>query len=376
MTKEQREKTARQLTYLLGCAVRKETPEAGRLSDADVDYILDLASHHMLAAAASMALQNAGIKNARTERSILKSHRRTIVYQSAWEEIKKHLDQEDIWYMPLKGILWKELYPDAIMREMSDYDILIDPSRARDVRTLMENLGFRTESFDQDIHDVYLKDPVLQFEIHTSLFGIVNMEKIHQYYVNVKDRLIPVRGCEYRFSPEDGYLFMIAHEYKHYRNSGTGLRSLLDTYVYLRTVKPDMDYIAAEAQKLGISEFEESNRMLALHLFDQMPLTDSEEEMLAYMLSSNVYGTMDNRVNNYRKKHGRFAQGKLGYLLTRLFVPMNDLKTSYPFFYKHKVLLPFLVIYRVFKVLLFHRDQIKYEWKSLKRLSDKKKKEQ
>ena len=66
MTKEQREKTARQLTYLLGCAVRKETPEAGRLSDADVDYILDLASHHMLAAAASMALQNAGIKNART----------------------------------------------------------------------------------------------------------------------------------------------------------------------------------------------------------------------------------------------------------------------------------------------------------------------
>ena len=33
---------------------------------------------------------------------------------------------------------------------------------------------------------------------------------------------------------------MIVHEYKHYSGGGTGLRSLLDTYVYLRKVPLDM----------------------------------------------------------------------------------------------------------------------------------------
>ena len=61
----------------------------------------------------------------------------------------------------------------------------------------------------------------------------------------------------------------MATQSKHYANKGTGLRSLLDTYVYVLQKGSHLDwsYIGKEAQKLGIAEFERNNRDLAMHLF-------------------------------------------------------------------------------------------------------------
>ena len=62
-------------------------------------------------------------------------------------------------------------------------------------------------------------------------------------------------GFEKHLSQEDFYLYVTSHEYKHYSAGGTGLRSVLDTYVYLQKAAPDMDYVTAEAEKLGMAEF-------------------------------------------------------------------------------------------------------------------------
>jgi hypothetical protein len=372
MTEEQIQIVRQQLIYLVGCAVRNEKAEADRIPEPET--VLDMASSHMLSAAAAMALKSAGFKSESIEKAVLVSHRNAILYQTAWNEIAAGLDQSGIRYMPLKGVVLKDLYPKVIMREMSDYDILIDPSRAGDVKAMMEELGFITESFQQTHHDLYFKPPILKFEMHTRLFSPTKVNKLYEYYKDVKDRLIPVQGSEYRFSPEDCYLYMIAHEYKHYCSGGTGLRSLLDTYVYLKKVKLDQNYIAAETEKLGISEFEETNRCLALHLFDNESLSQTEREMLEYMLSSCVYGTVDHQIKSYIKKTGGHINGRMGYILTRLFIPMNDLKAYHPFVYKHKILLPFLSVYRIIRVLLFDREQVKKEWLSLNHLSPEKKK--
>ena len=87
--------------------------------------------------------------------------------------------------------------------------------------------------------------------------------------------------------------------------------------------------------------------------------------MLEYMLSSCVYGTVDHQIKSYIKKTGGHINGRMGYILTRLFIPMNDLKAYHPFVYKHKILLPFLSVYRIIRVLLFDREQVKKEWLSL-----------
>ena len=113
---------------------------------------------------------------------------------------------------------------------------------------------------------------------------------------------------------------MIAHESKHYSAGGTGLRSVLDTYVFLSKVSLDMEYVEAEAEKLGIRDFEKENRSLAMRLFGGGELTAADREMLEYILSSGTYGTAVHKVEN-----------KL--------------------FYQHKVLLPFLPFYRTIRAI-------------------------
>ena len=162
-------------------------------------------------------------------------------------------------------------------------------------------------------------------------------------------------GYEKHFSPEDFYLYVTAHEYKHYTGGGTGLRSVLDTYVYLQKKKLDMDYVTAEAEELGMAEFEASNRSLAQHLFSGGELSQADKEMLEYILSSGVYGTMAHRVENKIRENGG---GKIRYALNRFFVPISKRNKNYavmagyyPFFYNHKILLPILPFYRTFRAM-------------------------
>ena len=144
--------------------------------------------------------------------------------------ILEKLEEAGIWYMPLKGSVLKDLYPRYGMRQMADNDILIDASRAEDVKSIMQSLGFTTECFGMSNHDIYHKPPVSNFEIHTALFGLSHEEKIYVYYRDVNSRLIKDEGkrCGWHFTPEDFYVYITAHEYKHFSGGGTGLRSFLD----------------------------------------------------------------------------------------------------------------------------------------------------
>ena len=162
-------------------------------------------------------------------------------------------------------------------------------------------------------------------------------------------------GFEKHLSPEDFYIYMLAHEYKHYSVEGTGLRSILDVYVYLQKELLDMDYVATETETLGIAEFEAANRSLAQHLFSGGELTEADKEMLEYIMTSGAYGTLDHRVENRMKEYGG---GKLWYMLNRFFVPVSKKNKRYremafffPFFYKHRILLPLLPFYRVLRGL-------------------------
>ena len=65
---------------------------------------------------------------------------------------------------------------------------------------------------------------------------------LYDYYRDVASRLIQEDGtCERRFSPEDFYIYLIAHEYRHFSHSGTGLRSLLDVYLFWKKHGEQLD---------------------------------------------------------------------------------------------------------------------------------------
>lgn len=348
MTEEQTRKAAQNVIYLAGCAAKGIVPELTGLEDTGA--IFAYARKHRLTAAVAMALESAGRADRSTTFIIADALKRKFLFETAYAQVKAKLEEAGILYLPLKGMILKDYYPKPGMREMGDYDILFDANRAEDVKAIMEELGFETESFGKEHHDCYRKSPFLEFEMHRTLFGL-NHDELYDYYLDVEKRLLGDK-YEKHLSTEDFYLYVTAHEYKHYICKGTGLRSLLDTYVYLQKEKLDMAYVTAEAEKLGMADFESANRALAQRLFSNEALTESDREMLDYILSSGVYGTADHRVKNKMSEQG---WGKLRYALDRFLVPVSRKNKKYayfagrfPFFYQHKILLPFLPFYRTY----------------------------
>ena len=347
--------TVTDVIYLAGCAVNDTVPEKARVAGMDLNAVYSFASRHMITSAVAFALESAGVKDERSGKAIASALRRTVLFEKEWGEIKSKLEQAGIWYMPLKGAVLKNIYPKYGMREFADHDILFDASRALDVKQIMEALGYTADSFGYDNNDAYFKAPLFNFEMHRMLLSLSSEDRLFEYYTGVEDRLVKENGYERRFTPEDFYLFFLVHEYKHYANEGTGLRSLLDTYVYLSKVPLDMAYIAAELDKLGLVEFEKNNRSLSIHLFGGEELTEAEQEMLDYIVSSGTYGTIANRIQNNMKKRGG---SKIRYLLNRLYIPVSKKNREYaiyayryPLFYKYRIMLPFLPFYRIIQAI-------------------------
>lgn len=271
--------------------------------------------------------------------------------------------------MPLKGIILKDYYPQIGMRQMADNDFLIDKTRQSDIKDIMLSCGFKIEQYDKSKHDVYFKEPVCNFQMHISLFEIDPKEPLYNYFKDIDKRLIKNDNSSFgrHFTDEDFYLYIKAHEYKHYSSSGTGLRNLADTYVYISKLGDllDWDYLASELTNHGISGFEKDSRELAMDLFDGKKLNDDEKKLLDYYIYSGTYGNIENNVNNaVSRNYG----SKIKYLVNMLFIPMKTVEKQYPVFYKYKILLPLLPMYRFVRNGKRNKNRIKTELKTLIKL--------
>ena len=310
--------------YLIRCVLNNKAPAKEKLDKMDLSGVFAVAKAHSLTAIAAYALESAGIYDKDFEEEKNKSIRKTIILDAERENVLAELEKAGIWYMPLKGILIKDLYPQIGMRQMADNDILFDKIRAEDVRTIMQSFGFKTKNFDSGNHDIYYKPPVCNFEMHTQLFSDLHQEVFYNYYSDVFQMLTKdSENCfGYHLSVEDFYIYITAHNYKHFSGGGTGLRSLVDTYVYLNHYagKLDMKYIENECEKLGISEYEKQSRELAMHLLGGVKLTAGEYKMFDYIIFSGTYGTVENSINNKLSKQNVNHFAKLEYIKTRLFV--------------------------------------------------------
>lgn len=356
------------LIYLVSCAVKESVPEKSRIEAMDLAALYTVADKHLLTATVAYALESAGVWDPAFTQAKAKAMRKLALMDTEKAAIFAKMEEAGIWYMPLKGTVLKDYYPQFGMRQMSDHDILFDARRAEDVKRIMKERGFRVEEYGTRHHDVYFKAPVINFEMHRLLFGPGLYEKLYVYYRDVESRLLG-DGYEKHLSPEDFYLYLTAHEYKHYADLGTGLRSLLDTYVVLQKEVLDMAYVKAEAEKLGIAEFEEANRSLAQRLFSGEALTEEETETLQGILDSGVYGS---RAFAVQRRLSGFGYGKLRYAFERFWEPLNknswnyrNLSEEFPFFYRHKILLPLLPFYRV--LLRLFSGRLKAELKALKK---------
>lgn len=367
-------KTAWDLIYLVSCAVNNEKPDLKKSADFDLADIFSLARRHSLTAAASISIEQVTSLPLDFKEEKYKVVRRLILFDIERKKVLDTFEKSGIRYVPLKGIVLKDYYPKAIMREMSDNDILCDSDKLSEIKKLMEELGYLCKSFGKYHHDVYVNPSGVEFEIHHSLFNKIKSPDLYVYFGNIRDRLIKDDNNDYGFhmTNEDFYIYIICHLLKHYKQGGTGLRSLLDVYVFNRRFGDSLDsvYLGEELKKLELIEFESEIKQLAVKVFTGQNLSDNENAALEFFTESNTYGTPEH-VMMWQLNNNDSEKAKRKYVLGRLFPSNETLKTYYPFIYRHKYLYPFWNAHRLIKGALYNRKKISGEVKRLKKFKTK-----
>lgn len=217
----------------------------------NMESLYQLTTAHSLTAMVSFSLEKVIELPRDFDQQKKKVIRKLALFDVEREKLFRQLDNAEIWYMPLKGVVLKDYYPRYGMREMSDNDILCDVERMSDVKRIMESQGFQCTEYGKRVDDIYFKFP-LTFEMHRYLFDKNELESLYSYFKNIKEKLLLVDDSryEYRFTPEDLYVYLTAHEYKHFIHGGTGIRSLLDTYVFLKHNNKELYYYSIKRFKI------------------------------------------------------------------------------------------------------------------------------
>lgn len=382
------EKTSEFLIYLMACSLQGTKPEEALLANIDMEALLRLAKAHSVSAMVCMALEQTDAFQYAAETTRLKwldaknkAVRKNMLLDAERHQLEKEFAEHGIWYMPLKGSILKDWYPKFGMREMADNDILFDASKRKEVKAIFQGRGYTVKGYNKGNHDEYEKPPIYNFEMHVSLFNGTYKELTEQYE-NVKEHLLPVDGTAYQFAftPEDFYVFVLAHAHKHYSYSGTGIRTLADIYIMNQKLGGTMnwEYVDSELRGLGIFSYERESRELAQKLFGiaELPteanLSEAEQQMLAYYLGASTYGTIENRTLNQMQKlqpdgGAITAHTKRKYLLSRIFPGREWCKACAPTVYKYPVLLPFFWVWRLTVKGVKRRTIVKQELEAIKR---------
>lgn len=273
-------------------------------------------------------------------------------YEKQAAELKRISDAfsaAGIEYIPLKGPVIRELYPEPWMRTSCDIDILIHEEDVEKATESLSEIGFETDG-KKNYHDIHFYCGDIHLELHFNICE--NKKQLDVGLSKVWDHAEKVGDYEYRESPEYFVFHHIAHMAYHFLAGGCGIRPFID----LRILKQKGFY--SEEKLLPL--FKESNLIrfyrsvckLTDVWFFEGKHDDLTLQMEKYIISGGVYGNADNA----NAAGAAESKGKRKYLLKAAFPPYKTMCIIYPSLVKRKLLLPFYYIHRVF-IKTFGKDR-------------------
>lgn len=278
------------------------------------------------------------------------------------DRIRTCFVENGIDFMPLKGCLLKALYPRTDMRPMGDADILIKTEQYDAIRPLMEGLGY--ESKLESDHELVWQKSTLYLELHKRLIPSYNRD----YYAYFGDGWKLARKTattEHVMGDEDQFIYLFTHYAKHYRDSGIGIRHLVDLHLYLQA-KPQMDwaYIEQELEKLQLLPFCRNTLSVIDVWFKGAADTALTDFITDRIFGSGSFGTQKNSLLSEGLKNAKSGSAEAVQTRKRMamvFPSAKALAPKYPVLDTCPWLLPFVWVYRWVAALLFKRDKIRRE---------------
>lgn len=283
-----------------------------------------------------------------------------IIQQTEFENISAAFNKHKINFLPLKGIIIKKLYPQTDMRLMSDIDILIEKKFASEVKEIMLSLGYYADHIEAGCHDIYMKKPVMNVEIHRKLFDEDHPDLAQAFNEKAWDMSEQYEDHQFRFKKSEFFVYIISHTSKHFVIGGTGIRSFMDIWIYYNKYRDELDLSLFE------KFFDKQTAKLCRDLlavaeiwFGDKKNDGSYDEIIKYVLGSGTYGIVSNSIANQIKG------GKLKYLFHNLFPSYNKMLYTFPFLKKAPFLLPVCWIIRPFIKIFTKRRVVILKFKAL-----------
>lgn len=347
------------------CSTLLSNEEKSLFDEKMLPRISEIAKQHDLLHLLALGLKRNGLLNAKNKQFDTEIYRAVYRYEQQKYELSRlcdALENAGISFVPLKGSILRQYYPEPWMRTSCDIDILVH-SNDLDVAIacLADNLGYVVK--ERGTHDVSLFSSIgIHIEIHFDLVeeGRANnaIDVLRRVWENVKLH----EGTSFCYEMTDAffYFYHVAHMAKHFETGGCGIRPFLDLWILDH--KENVDQTARDQLLVqgGLFQFAGHARRLSQVWFEDDELENLLLQLQEFILHGGLYGSVDNRVALQQTKTG----GKWGYILSRIFIPYAKLKRYYPILEKHPWLTPVMQIRRWF--MLFRPDVMKRTKREIK----------
>ena len=261
-------------------------------------------------------------------------------------QITELFASEGIDHMPLKGAVIRSFYPKLYLRTSCDLDILVRPEEVdRAAELLVDRLNYRCETKGK--YDVSLFTPSNgHIELHYGLNGNNFKEAASLADVWQNGKTKEVSPHRFEMTPEMFLLFHIYHTAKHFAHGGCGIKPFVDLWIIENKKGYDVEKAIDLLTENGLYDFYENALLLSKIWFDEEEYTSITKDMEDFVLKGGVYGNLEQGIAMSQNKKG----GKLGYLLSRMFISYKAMLVYYPSLSKCPILFPLYQVRRWFKI--------------------------
>lgn len=282
------------------------------------------------------------------------------------QTICQTLEDAQIPFVPLKGSVIREYYPEPWMRTSCDIDILIHEDDVEKAISLFERLEYKIEK--RNYHDIPMYSPNgIHLELHFNICE--DTEKTDKVLRNAWSYARKAESFRYEFEKEFFVFHMYAHMAYHFLAGGCGIRPLLD--IWIMENKMDLSYKCAKEllEEAEIYRFAEKMSELAERCFsenDEMLLSDFDA-IVSYILIGGIYGSGENSITVKTTE----AKSLVAYVFNRLFLPYKYMIILFPILKKAPYLLPFCWVARWLQVFSKKKSgRVAAELLQVKNISD------
>lgn len=333
---------------LIKCEITKSDISNANISEKTIKELYELSSSYSLEHIVGQAMIDCGalgddeysnaFKNSVCAAIFLDAQMRNEL--SAMSRIFKSAGIE---FIPLKGAVLKQYYPESWFRSCCDIDILVHENDLERCAALLEKqLSYTTAR--KGSHDIsFFSKTGIHVELHYDLIEENFMPQSHAVLKNVWEHCERSNN-ECRLDDDMFYFYHIAHMAKHYLYGGCGARPFIDTWILKNRGMANSALLKCG----GLEKFSEAVQALTDVWFENAPPTPTTKEMENFLLSGGTYGNWENFISI----HQVVQENKFKYFIFRIWLPYDELKFKYPFLNGKKFLLPFFEVKRWIDALI------------------------